>query len=355
MGKGASMLASFLRVRSVTAAPGRPPILPLARPAVGFTAGVGLVAALAAASMAYGAMAIPLSEVVGAYTRFNGSDAHLVVTTVRMPRTLLAVTVGASLGIAGLLLQMLTRNPLADVEVAGINAGAATAVVLVAVLGGASSLALLTATSLAGAAAGGLLVYVLGALGRDGPTPLKLTLAGAAIWALGESLTSGLLTAHERALDEVLFWLKGSVAGRELDLVGPLLPWMAAGWLAAVAVAPALHVLTLGDDVARGLGVPAGRVRLAAGATVVLLAGTAVAAAGPIGFVGLVAAHAARALLGLRPRWLVAYSAWIGAAVLLVADLAGRFLAMPEELPVGVTTALLGAPLFILLGWRALR
>ncbi len=330
-------------------------ILPLARPGAGLLAGVLLVAALAAASMAYGAMAIPLSEVIGAYTRFDGTDAHLVVTTVRMPRTLLAVAVGASLGIAGLLLQMLTRNPLADVEVAGINAGAATAVVLLAVLGGPVSLGMLTATSLAGAAAGGLLVYALAALGRDGPTPLKLTLAGAAVWALGESLTSGLLTAHERALDEVLFWLKGSVAGRELPLFAPLLPWMALGWLVALAVAPALHTLTLGDDVARGLGVPAGAVRLAAGAAVVVLAGTSVAAAGPIGFVGLVAAHLARATVGLNPRWMVAYSTWIGSATLLAADLAGRFLAMPEELPVGVATALLGAPFFIMLGRRALR
>ena len=348
-------MAAVSGTRPVPAPARRGPVLPLNRPGAGLVAGLLLVAGLAAASMAYGAMAIPLAEVVGAYTRFDGSDAHLVVTTVRMPRTLLAVMVGASLGVAGLVLQMLTRNPLADVEVAGINAGAATAVVLMAVLGGPASLGLLTATSLAGAAAGGILVYLLGALGREGPTPLKLTLAGAAVWALGESLTSGLLTAHERALDEVLFWLKGSVAGRELGLFAPLLPWMAVGWAAALVLAPALHTLTLGDDVARGLGVPAGPVRLAAGATVVLLAGTAVAAAGPIGFVGLVAAHLARTLVGLNPRWMVAYSAWIGAATLLAADLAGRFLTMPEELPVGVTTALLGAPFFILLGRRALR
>lgn len=153
----------------------------------------------------------------------------------------------------------------------------------------------------------------------------------------------------------MLFWLRGSVAGRQLEWFLPLIPWMAAGWLAAWWLAEPLRTLLLGDDVARGLGQHTVGIRLAAGATAITLAGTSVAAAGPIGFIGLVAPHLARALVGLETRWLVAYSGLLGAVLLLAADIGGRFLTMPEELPLGVMTAMLGAPVFLALGRRELR
>lgn len=321
----------------------------------GLAGGFLLLLLLAGVSVAYGAVHTGWRTVVEAYTRFDGSDVHLIITTVRVPRTLLALVVGTSLGIAGLLLQLLTRNPLADVEVMGINGGAALAIVVAATVFGASSLTLFTYLAWLGAALAGLTAYVLGSLGRDGPTPLKLTLAGAAVWALCESLTSGFLTANERALEEVLFWLRGSVAGRQLEWFLPLIPWMVGGWLAAWWLAEPLRTLLLGDDVARGLGQHTVRIRLAAGAVAIILAGTSVAAAGPIGFIGLVAPHLARALVGLEVRWLVAYSGLLGAVLLLAADVGGRFLTMPEELPLGVMTAMLGAPVFLALGRRELR
>ena len=321
----------------------------------GLAGGLLVLLVLSGLSVAYGTVPTGWRTVVQAYTRFDGSDVHLIITTVRVPRTLLALVVGASLGIAGLLLQLLTRNPLADVEVMGINGGAALAVVVAATVFGASSLTLFTYLACLGAALAGVTAYVLGSLGREGPTPLKLTLAGAAVWALCESLTSGFLTANERALEEVLFWLRGSVAGRQLEGFLPLIPGMAAGWLAAWWVAEPLRTLLLGDDVARGLGQHTLRVKLAAGAAAIVLAGTSVAAAGPIGFVGLVAPHLARALVGLEARWLVAYSGLLGAVLLLAADMGGRFLTMPEEVPLGVMTAVLGAPVFVVLGRRELR
>lgn len=168
-------------------------------------------------------------------------------------------------------------------------------------------------------------------------------------------MTSGFLTVNERALDEILFWLKGSVAGRILERFLPVLPYMVLGWLGAIWVAGPLRALMMGEDVARSLGQRTMRVKVATGVVIVLLAGSSVAIAGPIGFVGLVAPHAARALVGFRLRWQAVYSGLLGAIVLLAADIGGRYVAMPKELPIGVMTALIGAPVFIALARRERR
>ncbi|MGH2805231.1 MAG: FecCD family ABC transporter permease, partial [Thermoleophilaceae bacterium] len=201
--------------------------------------------------------------------------------------------------------------------------------------------------ALLGAAASALLVYALGASGRDGATPVKLALAGAVMAALLVSLTSAVLVFDARTLDEYRFWIVGSIAGRDAGVALSVAPFVGAGLLVALLAGRWLNVLALGDDVARSLGQRVGRTRAAAGAGSVLLAGGAVAAAGPITFVGLTVPHVARALVGPDYRWVVPYSIVLGATLLLAGDVIGRVVARPAELEVGVVTAVLGAPFFI--------
>jgi iron complex transport system permease protein len=301
------------------------------------------------ASLAVGALDVPLGEVVAAFTAFDDSDAHVVVTELRLPRTEVGVLVGAALGAAGALMQGVTRNPLAEPGILGINAGAAFAVVLAISVLGASSISAYAAFALAGAAGSALLVYGLGASGRDGATPIKLALAGAVLTALLVSLTSAVLVFDMQTLDEFRFWIVGSIAGRDHDVVLGVLPFIGVGLLVAVLAGRWLNGLALGDDVARSLGLGVERSRAAAAAGFVLCAGGAVAAAGPISFVGLTVPHVARALVGPDYRWIIPYSVVLGALLLLASDVIGRVIARPAEVEVGIVTAVLGAPFFIFL------
>jgi iron complex transport system permease protein len=316
----------------------------------------GLLLALAVVvSVGYGTAAIAPGEVVAALTAFDGSREHLIIRTVRLPRALLAVGVGAGLAVAGAVMQVLTRNPLAAPGILGVNAGAAALVVAGLFVLRLSSLTAYVWLALLGAALAGGLVYLLGSLGRGGMTPVKLTLAGAALTSLLASLTQAVLTLNERSLDEMRFWLAGSVTGRDLALVLQGLPFLAAGLLIALLLGRALTVLSLGEEVARGLGQRTGRVKLAAAVSVVLLAGGAVALAGPIGFVGLVAPHLARGLAGRDYRWVLPNAAVLGALLLVLADIGARLVIPPQEAPVGVMTAVVGAPFFIALALRSSR
>ncbi|MBU5443601.1 iron ABC transporter permease [Paenibacillus sp. MSJ-34] len=301
---------------------------------------------LSYASLVFGVIDTNWNTVIDAFTRFNGSNEHIVITDVRVPRVLNALAVGASLGIAGALLQALTRNPVADTELFGLNAGAALFVVFAVTFVGISSLSSFTWIAFLGAAVSGLIVYMLGSLGRDGMTPVKLILAGAAITALAGSARHGMLVLNEKALDEVLFWLSGSVGGRKLEYLQAVLPYMIAGWAASFVLARPIQILLMGDDVAKGLGQRTIMVKIAAGAAIVLLCGSSVAVAGPIGFVGLVTPHLARYLAGQRMLWIFIYSGALGSAILLLADIAARFIAMPAEVPIGAMTALIGVPFF---------
>ncbi|CAH0119995.1 putative siderophore transport system permease protein YfiZ [Paenibacillus sp. CECT 9249] len=301
---------------------------------------------LSYASLVFGVIDTNWNTVIDAFTRFNGSNEHIVITDVRVPRVLNALAVGASLGIAGALLQALTRNPVADTELFGLNAGAAMFVVFAVTFVGISSLSSFTWIAFLGAAVSGLIVYMLGSLGRDGMTPVKLILAGAAITALAGSARHGMLVLNEKALDEVLFWLSGSVGGRKLEYLQAVLPYMIAGWAASFVLARPIQILLMGDDVAKGLGQRTIMVKIAAGAAIVLLCGSSVAVAGPIGFVGLVTPHLARYLAGQRMLWIFIYSGALGSAILLLADIAARFIAMPAEVPIGAMTALIGVPFF---------
>lgn len=253
-------------------------------------------------------------------------------------------------------MQGITRNPMADPGILGINTGAALGVVGAVFLLKISSLTLYALFAFAGAALTASAVYTLGSLGRGGPTPLKITIAGAALTALLSSLTTGVLILNQRTLEEVRFWLAGSVAGRDLNLLLQVTPYLGIGLLVALALGRQITTLSLGDDVAQGLGQRTGWVKGLAALCVVLLAGSSIAVAGPIGFVGLVIPHAVRFFVGVDYRWILPYSALAGATFLVASDVAARLVLRPTEMPVGVMTALIGGPFFVyLVRWKVKR
>jgi iron complex transport system permease protein len=298
-------------------------------------------------SLVVGAMPVPLHDVAAAFTAHDGSDAHLVVTELRVPRTALGLLVGAALGTAGALMQGVTRNPLAEPGILGINAGAAFAVVLAIHLLGVQTVAGYAVFALAGAGLAAVIVYALGATGGGGATPVRLALAGAVLTSLLVALTSAILVLDTQTLDEFRFWIVGSIAGRDMGVLWDVLPFLTAGLLLAAPAGRWLNALALGEDVARSLGQRVARVRALAATSFVLCAGGAVAAAGPIAFVGLTVPHIARGLVGPDYRWIVPYSAVLGAVLLLAADVLGRVIASPAEVEVGIVTAAIGAPFFI--------
>lgn len=316
--------------------------------AVSLAALAGLVVLVALASVAVGTRTIELSRVLDALFAFDPAiEDHVIVRDLRVPRTGLALAVGAALGLAGAVMQGVTRNPLADPGLLGVNAGAALAVVAGMSIFGATTVSNQVGLAMAGAAGAGVAVYGIGSTGRGGATPVKLAIAGAALAALLGSITSALLLLDSATLDQYRFWAVGSVANRSFALYRAALPFLAAGALLALASSRALDGLALGEDVARSLGQRVALSRAVAAASVVLLCGAATAAAGPIWFVGLTVPHVARSITGPDHRWLLPASMLLGAALLTGADVVGRVVTRPGELEVGVATAVLGAPVFI--------
>lgn len=308
-------------------------------------------------SIAFGAADIAPVDVWQALIAFDpASTEHLIIRTLRIPRAVTAALVGAALAVAGALMQGLTRNPLADPGILGIETGAALGVVAAVYFLRIGSLYQYAVFGFVGAALTAVAVYGLGALGRGGPTPLKITIAGAALTALLSSFTTAMLIFNQQTLEEVRFWLAGSVAGRDLDLLLQATPYLLLGLALALALARQITTISLGDDVAKGLGQRTGWVKILSGVATVLLAGGAVAVAGPIGFVGLVIPHAVRFLVGVDYRWILPYAVLVGAAFLTLADIAARLVLRPAELPLGVMTALIGGPFFVyLVRWRVKR
>jgi iron complex transport system permease protein len=322
---------------------------------IGILVGCALLIVSLFASILLGQTKISIESAIEAFTQYDESSTEqIIVKTTRMPRAFIAAAIGASLAIAGALMQALTKNPLASPSVLGINSGAAFFVVLAVTVFSVSSMTQLMWIAFAGAAVAAAAVYLLGSLGQDGLTPLKIILAGAAMTALFSSFTQGMLVLDEKGLDEVLFWLAGSVAGRTMEMLSMIGPYMAVSWVAAILLARHINVLMMGDDTAKGLGQRTVLVKLLAGIIIVLLAGGSVAVAGPIGFIGLVVPHIARYFAGIDFRWMVPYSALIGAILLLLADIVARFVIMPEEIPVGVMTTIIGTPFFIYIARKGL-
>ena len=318
--------------------------------AAGLAIRVALLVLMVLASLAVGARAIPLGEVVNALFDPNATGTNAtILRDLRIPRTLLGLLVGAAIGLSGAIMQGVTRNPLADPGLLGINSGAALFVVLGISILGLTTLTAYVWLGFAGAAVATVLVYAVASLGREGATPIKLALAGAAITAAFGSITTGVLMIDATTLDAFRFWQVGSLAGRGSDVLVSVAPFLIAGIVLALITGRLLDAMALGDDIARGLGQ---RVMLSRGIAAlawIVLAGGATAAAGPIAFVGLTVPHAARAITGPSYRWILPYSAVLAPILLLGADILGRVLAPPGELQVGIVTAALGAPLFILL------
>lgn len=317
--------------------------------------GLAFLTAAFCASLALGQTTMSPATVAEALFHPDATNTeHLIVQGSRLPRAVIAVLVGAALAVAGALMQALTRNPLASPAIFGVNAGAVFAIVLATTWLAVSAIHDLLWIGLGGATIAGALVYTLGSQSRQGPDPVRLVLAGAAITALFVSFTQALLVSNREGLDSVLFWLAGSVSGRSMDMVMPTLPLLLPALCVAMLLGRQINLLMSGDDIARGLGQNVARLKAMLGVLTVLLAGCAVALAGNVGFVGLIVPHMVRGWLGHDHRWLIPGCALAGATLLLVADVVARFLIMPQEIPVGVMTALLGTPLFIHLARRRL-
>jgi iron complex transport system permease protein len=307
-------------------------------------------------SLAVGATWIPLSQVFAAFVHPDPlSIGHVLVTTTRLSRTLMAMAVGASLAVAGALMQALTRNPLASPGLFGINAGATFFIILFSSLFSLSSPDAWLWCAFIGAAVAGSLVWLIGNMGQGSLSPLRIVLAGAAMAALFSAFSQALLVVNQDGLDTVLFWLAGSLTERSLSVAAPLLLCGVLGLCGAMLLAGQVNVLNAGEEIATGLGQRTGLIRLLMSVLVVCLAGSAVALAGSIGFIGLLVPHMVRKGLSIDHRWLLPGCALLGAIVLLLADTLSRVLILPQEVPVGVMTALFGAPFFILLARRGGR
>jgi iron complex transport system permease protein len=309
---------------------------------------VALVA-VAAASLAIGAKAIAVGDVVAGLLGDDGSESAAIVREVRVPRTLVGLAVGIALGLAGALMQALTRNPLADPGILGVEAGAAAAIVAAIAAFGLSEPRAYVWFAFLGAAVASVVVYLLGSRGRAGATPVRLALAGTAVTAALTAFTNGATLLDQEAFDEYRHWVVGSLAGRDLAILGDVGPFLVAGAVVAIALARPLNALALGDDSGRALGARVGRTRALGAVAITLLCGAATAVAGPIVFVGLTVPHMARAIAGPDQRWVLAYSALLAPILLLTADVIGRVVVSPAELEVGIVTALIGAPVLIAL------
>ncbi|WP_016916363.1 FecCD family ABC transporter permease [Vreelandella stevensii] len=279
---------------------------------------------------------------------------HLILHTERLPRAVVATLVGASLAMAGALMQTITRNPLASPGILGINAGAMCFVVIAVSLLPLPTPGHYVWAALLGALVAALLVILLSRGPRGELPPLRVVLAGVAVTAMFVSFSQGLLVVDQQSFENVLYWLAGSVSGRDLGLVAPLLPLFGGALCLCALLVRHADALLLGDDMASGLGLAPTTTKLLLGIAVILLAGSSVALAGMIGFIGLIVPHLARALFGTGHRWLLPACGLLGACLLLLADVASRFLIAPQELPVGVMTALLGTPFFIYLARRTM-
>lgn len=310
---------------------------------------LGLAVALACLcvlSVTVGTRDVDWADISAALTGHADNIGQAAVT-VRIPRTLLAVIAGAALGLAGAIMQGVTRNPLADPGILGVNMGASLAVVVAVAWFDISSNEAYIWTAILGAGCSAVFVYTVGSLGRGGATPLKLALAGAATSIAFASMVIAVVLPRSDIAGGIRSWQIGGVGGATFERILPVLPFLAAGLLISLLSARRLNSLALGDELAAGLGERVALARGIAALGAILLCGATTAVCGPIGFLGLVVPHLCRLLVGVDHRWLLPFSAIAGACLLLAADVIGRIVARPAELDVGIVTALVGAPVFI--------
>lgn len=316
--------------------------------------GVGglVLAAAFILSVWFGSSRLPLSTLHSALFDYGPTREQLILVKLRLPRTVATMLIGANLAVAGALMQALTRNPLASPGIFGINAGASFVIVLSLMRFPGMTANWRMAAAFAGALGTALLVYVVSQLIRWGKGELRMALTGVTVQAFLAVATQALLLFNEGKTETVMFWLTGSAAGLRWSSTSALIPWSLGGLAAALLLSRAVSVLSLGEEVARGLGQRIGLLRAAVLAVVVVLAGISVSVCGPIGFVGLMVPHIARALAGVQYRTVIPVSAVLGAALLTLADAGSRLISFPAETPVGIVTAILGGPFFIYLARR---
>ncbi|MFF5187049.1 FecCD family ABC transporter permease [Streptomyces sp. NPDC000345] len=313
---------------------------------VGLLAAVAVLLVVAVASIAVGAKELSVAQVWHGLAADSGTYADVVVDE-RLSRTVLGLLVGAALGLSGAVLQALTRNPLADPGLLGINAGASAAVVTAITFLGVTSLTGYVWFAFLGAAAVGALVWFLG--GSRGATPVRLALAGTAISAALYGYLQAVMIMDDAALARMRFWTVGSLSTATDETIAQVLPFLAVGTVLALALARPLNAMEMGDDTARALGAHLHRTRALAMLAATLLCGAATAACGPIMFVGLMVPHVVRSFTGPDLRWIMPYAAILSPVLLLGSDVIGRVVARPSEVQVGIITAIIGGPVFIFL------
>lgn len=297
-------------------------------------------------SISVGAADIKAQTVLHSFTQWDESKEQVIIRTLRLPRAVIGVLVGASLAVAGALMQAVTKNALASPQVFGVNAGASLFVVSSLVLFPGLSPASLVYAAFLGAALGGVIVYSFASGG--GMTPVKLALAGMAVHFFLSSLTQGVVLFSDQGKD-ALYWMVGAINGKSWTHVELILPWSLGGLILAAALSRSISILVLGESLAQGLGQKVRQIRILAGLLVIVLAGSSVAVAGPVGFVGLIVPHIVKKLVGGDYRRIIPFSALFGALLVVYADILSRFIAYPFESPVGIVTALIGAPFFLYL------
>lgn len=308
-----------------------------------------LLTVTAALSIAIGSNQIPLLRTVELLFVPDSSFESTVVHEQRIPRTLLVIAVAAALGVAGAVIQSLTRNPLADPGILGVNAGASLAVVLAVAVFGVASIWFYLWFAFFGAALAAVMVYLLGSAGGSAATPVRLALAGVAIGMAIYSLVQTVLLTNQKAFNEFRFWAAGSAEGRGYPVLFAVLGFIIAGLILAFAIAPALNAMALGDEAGKALGVNVTRTRVITMIAVTLLAGAATAAVGPISFIGLGVPYVARALCGSDQRWVLPAAALLAPTMLLGADIIGRVVATPSEVQAGIVAAIIGGPVFVVI------
>ncbi|KAB2330360.1 MULTISPECIES: FecCD family ABC transporter permease [Bacillaceae] len=305
------------------------------------------------ASLALGSRTVSWNELMAGLFHNDVDSYGASVVRQRISRTIFSLFCGAALGVSGALMQAVTRNPIADPSILGVNTGASLFVICGLAFFNISTAGEYMWLAIAGAMVTAVFVYGIGSMGRGGATPLKLVLAGAATSAALSSLVSAIMIPRSYVMDQFRFWQVGSVGSGNWESISLFLPFLITGLVIGTLAASALNALALGDDVATGLGVRTGTLRIIAAFAGVLLCGAATALAGPIGFVGLLATHVIRLMIGPDLRFVIPMAALSGAIILTISDVAGRLIGSPGELEVGVVTAFIGAPILIIIAMKA--
>ncbi|WP_066904996.1 iron chelate uptake ABC transporter family permease subunit [Millisia brevis] len=317
------------------------------RRVVGWLVALAVLVGVCILSLVVGAKDIPFATIWDALFSDAYPDERIILWDMRIPRTVLGVIAGAALGVAGALIMALTRNPLADAGILGVNSGAAFAVAIAVGFLGLGGIWTYIWFAFLGAVLATVAVYCLGSLGRGGATPIRLTLAGVALGAVLSGVTFGMTLLNPDAFDKMRFWTAGSIAGRGLDISAAVGVFIAIGLVLAAVIVNSLNAVALGDDLARSLGANITRTRIIGVIAITLLCGAVTAAAGPIMFLGLMVPHIARWLIGPDQRWILVYTVVLAPSIFLLSDILGRVVVRPGELQVGIISAMVGAPVLI--------